>query len=157
MFWDNKKKEQKEDKKALFETKVDIILPQIEETIDKMEEKNRQIRELLMALEYAIEGISKLSADGKYEYTNKKYANMAGYEDAEELIGKRWTETVHEEDIPMMSAAYQEMLRKGKVRKICRGVQKDGTVFNKEVVMVSIINGSFRGHWCFMTDPDEGV
>ncbi|MCU0541610.1 MAG: PAS domain S-box protein [Oscillatoriaceae cyanobacterium Prado104] len=124
--------------------------------ISDRKRKEQNIRELTAALENAVEGISRLDAQGRYVAVNKAYAAITGYQ-PEEMIGMEWPRTVHPDDCEKMVAAYQEMLAVGKVEAQARGVRKDGSIFYKQVFMVTVCDGAQNlvGHYCFMKDISE--
>ena len=80
---------------------------------------------MLDALEYAVEGISKINESGEYIYLNDAYASICGYK-VSELINKNWEVTVHPRYIELMRKAYKEMLEKGKVTRTVLGIRKEG-------------------------------
>ncbi|MDM9382109.1 PAS domain S-box protein [Chlorogloeopsis sp. ULAP01] len=114
-----------------------------------------ELRHLSKALESAVEGISLLDKQGRYLKVNPAYANMVGYQ-SEEMIGMEWVLTVHTDDWEKLSAAYQQMLTNGKAEIEARAVRKDGSVFDKQVVMVKAYDQQqFIGHYCFMKDISD--
>lgn len=112
-----------------------------------------ELQELTLSLQNAMEGISRLDKQGRYLSLNRAYAQPCGYE-PEELVGVEWQKTVHPDDIPLLEAAYQRMLEQGKVEAEARGVRKDGSLFYKQVTMVTAVDhsGQFNGHYCFLKD-----
>lgn len=125
----------------------------VAEDITERKHADDQLRELTSALENAVEGIGRLDARGCYVYVNQAYADLAGYT-PEEMIGTPWQPTVVAEDQAKMADAYSRMLSDGKVEVAARGVRKDGSVFHKQLVMVSAFDREkkFNGHYCFMKD-----
>ncbi|MDV2996649.1 MAG: Sensor histidine kinase RcsC [Chroococcidiopsis sp. SAG 2025] len=124
-----------------------------------LEQEIRQRQELhamSRALESAVEGISRLDTQGRYIMVNPAYASMVGYQ-PEEIIGMEWQMTVHPEDREKMQAAYQKMLLQGKVEVEARALRKDGSVFDKQLVMVTEYDQQqqFIGHYCFMKDISD--
>ncbi|RUR81830.1 PAS domain S-box protein [Chlorogloeopsis fritschii PCC 9212] len=114
-----------------------------------------ELRHLSNALESAVEGISLLDRQGLYLKVNPAYANMVGYQ-SEELIGMEWVLTVHPDDREKLNTAYQQMLANGKAEVEARAVRKDGSVFDKQVVMVKAYDQQqFIGHYCFMKDISD--
>ncbi len=115
-----------------------------------------EIRELNAALANAVEGISRLDQQGRYINVNKAYAQMVGYQPFE-MIGKDWKETVYPEDLDKLLVAYQQMLADGKVKTEARGVRKDGSIFYKQLVMISAYDEQkqLTGHHCFMKDISD--
>jgi PAS domain S-box-containing protein len=108
------------------------------------------------ALESAVEGISKLDANGCYSIVNAAYAGILGYSPAE-MVGMNWIVTIHAEDRSKMLTAYQYMLEHGKVEVEARGIRKDGSSFYKQLVMVAAYdkNHHLTGHHCFSKDITE--
>lgn len=74
--------------------------------ISDRKQVEQEIRQLSTALENAVEGISRLDAQGRYIAVNKAYASMNGYQ-PEEMIGMEWQRTVHLDECEKMLAAYQ--------------------------------------------------
>ncbi|HEY9639518.1 MAG TPA: PAS domain S-box protein [Coleofasciculaceae cyanobacterium] len=114
------------------------------------------LHSLSAALESAVEGISQLDPQGCYVSANGAYAAMVGHH-PEEMIGMPWQQTVHPEDQSKMAAAYQHMLRHGKVDVEARGLRKDRSSFYKQMVMVTAYDKQqqFSGHYCFAKDITE--
>ncbi|WP_373534896.1 diguanylate cyclase domain-containing protein [Microcoleus sp.] len=112
-----------------------------------------ELREMSTALANAVEGISRLDQHGRYISVNQAYANIVGYQ-PEEMVGMNWQKTVVPEDLEMMLVAYQKMLAGGRVEVEARGIRKDGSIFYKQVVMVTACDDRDRpiGHHCFMKD-----
>lgn len=101
----------------------------------------------------AVEGISFIDPSGCYVSLNHAYAAPAGYL-PEELEGQPWSVTVFPEDLPMLNEAYQAMLDEGMVVAEARGLHKDGSIFYKQVTMITQYDeqGEMIGHHCFMKD-----
>ena len=118
--------------------------------------RNRDLREMSIALSNAVEGISRLSVEGRYVSVNDAYARMVGYR-SKEMIGMDWRKTVHPDDLDNVVAAYRTMLEAGKVEVDARGVRKDGSIFYKQLFMVSAFDEQkqFAGHHCFMKDVSD--
>ncbi|MCU0546429.1 MAG: PAS domain S-box protein [Oscillatoriaceae cyanobacterium Prado104] len=124
--------------------------------ISDRKKAEEELREVTVSLENALEGISRLDAQGNYISVNKAYASAAGYEPSE-TIGMKWSMTVHPDDLEKLQAAYELMLQTGKVELEARGVRKDGSIFHKQVVMTAIrdAQNNFSGHYCFMKDISD--
>ncbi|KYC40843.1 hypothetical protein WA1_24800 [Scytonema hofmannii PCC 7110] len=121
--------------------------------ITERKQKEVELREMSVALEYAVSGIAKLDVEGRYVFVNQAYASVVGYT-PEEMIGMAWQKTVHPDEIETMIAAYNVMLQNGKVETDARGIRRNGSIFYKQLVMISIYNEQhkFIGHHCFMKD-----
>ncbi|MBW4521360.1 MAG: PAS domain S-box protein [Scytolyngbya sp. HA4215-MV1] len=124
--------------------------------VSNQKQTEEKLQDLNTALHNAVEGISYLDIDGYYLSVNRAYANICGYE-PEELIGAQWQQTVHPENVPAMETAYQRMLKTGKVNAETKGIRKDGSVFYKQVTMVTTCDeqGNFKGHHCFIQDISD--
>lgn len=124
--------------------------------ITERKQAEEALREMNVALENAMPGISRLDPEGRYVSVNDVYARMLGYEPSE-MIGRAWTPTVHPDDQQHAIAAYERMLSEGKAEFEARAVRKDGSVFHKQVLMVRIVHkdAKFTGHHCFMRDITE--
>ncbi|BAZ12090.1 PAS/PAC sensor hybrid histidine kinase [Calothrix sp. NIES-4071] len=130
------------------------FVSQIQDITDRKRAESK-LREVSIALESAVEGIAEIDARGCYTYVNHAYAEMLDYEQ-EELIGAEWQITVYLEDLEKVTYAYQEMLKKGKAEVEARGLRKDGSVFDKQVVMVRNSNQEkLTGHYCFVKDISD--
>jgi len=118
--------------------------------------QRQELHAMSRALESAVEGISRLDAQGDYIMVNPAYASMVGYQ-PEEMIGMEWQLTVHPKDREKVQAAYQKMLRHGKAEVEARALRKDGSVFDKQIVIVKDDNQQqqFFGHYCFMKDISD--
>jgi PAS domain S-box-containing protein len=131
----------------------------LEQEIQQRQELTRSQQELQTmstALESAVEGISQLDTQGRYLNVNPAYARMVGYQ-PEELLNMDWGLVVHPDDRERLSAAYQQMLTSGKAEVEARALRKDGSVFDKQVVMVKAYDQQqqFIGHYCFMKDISD--
>ena len=113
-------------------------------------------REMNEVMKNAVSGISKLDVQGRYLYVNKAYADMTGYQ-PEEMIGMSWEKTVDPDDLEKLLAAYGRMVQEGRVEVETKGIRKDGSVFYKQVVMISTYDEQhhFLGHYCFMKDISD--
>jgi PAS domain S-box-containing protein len=131
----------------------------LEQEIQQRQELARSQEEMSnmsAALESAVEGIAKIDSHGRYVQVNPAYANMIGYE-PEELIGMQWQQTVYEDDLEIVRAAYQQMIQDGKAEFEVRAIRKDGAIFDKQVVMVKAYDQQqrFIGNYCFMKDISD--
>ncbi len=124
--------------------------------INERKRVESELREMSVALENAVEGISRLDTQGHYIAVNRAYASRFGYK-PEEMIGMEWQSTVHPEERDKMMLAYQYMLTNGKIQAEARGVRKDGSIFYKQLVMVAAYDNQqkFIGHYGFVKDITE--
>lgn len=128
------------------------VVTQIED-ISKRKQAEEELRNLSKALESAVEGIALIDNHGRYTQANAAYIKMLGYSQ-EELIGMRWQQSVHPDDLEMVQAAYQQMLSDNKAEVEARAICKDGAVFDKQVVLVKAYDPhqQFIGNYCFVKD-----
>jgi PAS domain S-box-containing protein len=130
----------------------------IQRDISKRKQDEEDLKQINTALSHAVEGISRLDAQGCYEMVNQAYASAVGYQ-PEDMIGMEWPKTVYPDDLDRLMAAYQEMLTTGKVQVEARGVRKDGSIFYKQLTMIATYDPQqqLTGHYCFMKDVSERV
>jgi diguanylate cyclase (GGDEF)-like protein/PAS domain S-box-containing protein len=114
----------------------------------------QRMRELNMAIENAMTGISRLDTAGVFTDVRDTYAAMLGYGDPAELIGRSWDCTVVPEALDTGRETYAAMLREGHAQAEIRALRKDGSEFVKQVLLVKIVNdrAEHEGHYCFMRD-----
>ena len=112
-----------------------------------------ELRQMSAALENAVAGVARLDPQGCYIAVNQVYAEITGYQ-PEEMVGMEWQRTVHPNDLEKMINAYHQMLQDGRVEVEARGIKKDGTLFYKQLVMITIYDEQqqFVGHHCFTKD-----
>jgi PAS domain S-box-containing protein len=113
-------------------------------------------REMNEVMKNAVSGISKLDVQGRYLYVNKAYSDITGYQ-PEEMIGMSWEKTVDPDELEKLVAAYGRMVQEGRVEVEMKGVRKEGSIFYKQVVMISTYDEQhqFLGHYCFMKDISD--
>ncbi len=114
---------------------------------------NEELDQLNLAIENAMQGISRLDREGRFIMVKPQYAEMLGYQ-PDELLGQSWTVTVPEDSEPLAREGYETMLREGRATLECRARRKDGSVFFKQLLLVKTFDarGEHDGHYCFMSD-----
>ncbi|QDV84776.1 Sensor protein FixL [Stieleria magnilauensis] len=117
---------------------------------------NEELDQLNLAIENAMQGISRLDREGRFIMVKPQYAEMLGYQ-PEELLGQSWTVTVPEDGVPLAREGYETMLREGRATLECRARRKDGSVFFKQLLLVKTFDarGEHDGHYCFMSDVTQ--
>jgi two-component system sensor kinase FixL len=122
---------------------------------DRKREKE-ELTQLKLAIENAMQGISRLDLDGRFVDVKPQYSRMLGYESGE-LVGQPWQVTVPREDLPLATEGYRSMLRDGQATLECRAIRKDGSIFYKQLLLVKAFDshGQRNGHYCFMSDITE--
>ncbi|WP_182865362.1 PAS domain-containing sensor histidine kinase [Rhodopirellula sp. JC639] len=112
-----------------------------------------ELDQLNLAIENAMQGISRLDREGRFVMVKPQYAQMLGYR-PEELLGQSWTVTVPADSEPLAREGYEAMLRDGRTTLECGALRKDGSVFFKQLLLVKSYDelGRHDGHYCFMSD-----
>jgi PAS domain S-box-containing protein len=126
------------------------------EDITERKQAEKELRNLSVAMESAVEGISLLDKQLRYRMVNPAYASMLGYQ-AEEMIGMECILTIHPDERPKMEAVYEQMLVNDKVEVEIRALRKDGTVFDQQAVIIKAYdqNQKFIGWYRFMKDISD--
>ncbi len=111
-----------------------------------------ELKKTSLALENAVEGISRVDVDGNYISINKTFAAILGFS-AEDLIGKNWLSIILPDDHKRILGAHQSMLLRGKAESEAIGVCRDkSTCFLKMTMIQNQSDGIFSGHYCFISD-----
>lgn len=115
-----------------------------------------EVKELSMAMEHAVDGISRLDSSNRFTHVNPAYAVLLGW-NADELINRDWLSVIDADDAEKMKGAHQLMLHKGKAEVEGRAVRKDGSVFHTQMILVKTVdlNQNYNGFFCFMKDITE--
>jgi len=118
--------------------------------------KDATAQELQIAIDHSMTGISWLDAQGRFVKVRAGYSRMLGY-GLGELDGQSWTVTVPPEDRAAGVAAFKKMLSTGRAELETRGRRKDGSIFDKQLLLVKTTSrdGQHSGHYCFMRDISE--
>jgi len=126
------------------------------EDITDRKQAEAELKEMSEVMKNAVSGISKIDPEGRYLYVNQAYSDVTGYP-PEEMIGMLWEKTVHPDELEKLIALYWQMVKEGRVEVETRGVRKDGSVFYKQLVMISTYDEQhqFLGHYCFMKDISD--
>ena len=119
----------------------------------QIEDRVRQMAPLNAALEYAVEGIARIDADGRFLQVNFAFAALHGCRQ-EEMQGLRWVMFVNPNDVVRIQQAYNTMRGNGKGECEVQAMRRDGTMFYTEVVMV-FARGEGGGHYRFIKDVTE--
>lgn len=131
------------------------FISQIQDITERKQAED-ELRNQNQALESAVVGISKLDIWGNYLQVNPAYADLLGYQ-PEEITGTQWQVNVHPEDRAKASKAYEKMLALEKAEIEVRALRKDGSIFDKILVMVKAYDSKqkFCGHYGFMKDISQ--
>jgi PAS domain S-box-containing protein len=119
-------------------------------------ERRRHDRELVqirMALEHAVEGFARIELSGRYVHVNGAFAAMFGSKPAD-LVGRDFRDSVHPDDLPMVETKVALLESVARVEFECRRIRRDGGMFFSSCVFVAIRddNGAWAGHYCIVHD-----
>ena len=114
------------------------------------------LHEAHVALDAAVLGIVLIDRSGRCRTANRFYARATGYPQ-DELLGLPWTVTVHRDDRERVAAAMAEAAEGGPVAVEVRGLRKDGSSFDQEIVVAPnrSSDGGLAGLFFFMRDVSE--
>jgi diguanylate cyclase (GGDEF)-like protein/PAS domain S-box-containing protein len=102
---------------------------------------------------HAYECFASVDYQGRFLSINSAYAELCAYS-PDEMIGMDWRQTVHSEDREIIDKKYQEMLNTGRSEAEIRGIQKNKSVFHKQLVLVKGPESDAASvhHYCFIKD-----
>jgi diguanylate cyclase (GGDEF)-like protein/PAS domain S-box-containing protein len=101
-----------------------------------------KLRQQTDAMDAAIDGMAILNAEGEYVYLNKAHANVYGYDNAGELIGKSWRVLYDSDVIKYFDQEIMpEFSRKGYWHGESIGTKKNGSKFPQELSLMAMTNG----------------
>jgi len=93
------------------------------------------------ALDAAMDGLAVLS-DGRYRYANQSHADLYGYEDPAELVGRSWRSLYGETERDRLAEEALPALREtGSWRGEAVGRRRDGSTFPQEVSLTRTDDG----------------
>lgn len=104
-----------------------------QEALKKSAEKQR------ILVDNSLVGIY-VTKDHVLQFCNPRFAEIFGYQDAEEIIGKHLRNLLAEDSWPIMAKRANEYGKENKLRYECKGVKKDGTIFAIEIFDTCILN-----------------
>jgi PAS domain S-box-containing protein len=112
-----------------------------------------KLRQQTDAMEAAIDGMALLNEEGEYIYLNKAHAQIYGYENTGELIGKSWRILYDSDELQRFEHEIMpEFGRKGHWYGEAIGKKKDGSKFPQEISLTAMANG---GLICVVRDITE--
>ena len=125
----------------------------VQRDITRRKQDEEAMRRQLAALDAAHDGIALLDERGRYVYLNPAHADIFGYDDPEELLGRSWhdilppgeSERFERECLPLYR-------REGVWQGISVGLRKDGTTLPTSVSLTALPDG---GMVCVCHDDTE--
>jgi diguanylate cyclase (GGDEF)-like protein/PAS domain S-box-containing protein len=121
-----------------------------------LQQTQEQVQHLRSLLEDALIGISRVDPHGQFVSASDTFAEMLGYQ-PDDLAHEPWQTIVYPDDRTNGLAAYERACREGHAEFEGRALRKDGTTFDKQVLMFKAYdrNGEFIGHHFFLKDITE--
>lgn len=108
---------------------------------------------LMRAIETCNDGIAILDADGKYIYANQAHANLYGFQDKLQLIGKSWRDLYAPKRALWFSAeVFPKLAERGEWSGQSYGQRIEGTEFPQELSLKKLQEG---GLICIVRDLSE--
>lgn len=141
-------KDQKERILYLEGTMEDITdRKHMEKALRESEERYR------IAIEHSNDGVV-ITRSNEHLYVNKRYVEMFGYDNAEELIGKPLSATVHPDDLDRVTdfSRRRQLGEPAKSSYEFKGRRKDGTSFYAEASVASIVFQDSRASLAYIRD-----
>ncbi len=109
-------------------------------TIRKRAEE--KLRKQTRAMEASIDGMAIMDENSIYTYVNDAHARIFGYENPDELIGKKWDILYKDPEIKKLKKEIlPEFRTRGKWKGELLGKKKDGTLFYQEVSLTALDKG----------------
>ncbi|NTW33437.1 MAG: PAS domain S-box protein, partial [Bacteroidetes bacterium] len=135
----------------LTENRKQCLVNMIDITERKLLEES--IRLQTNAMEATIDGLAILNADQKYIYINKSHANIYGYDNAGELIGKSWRVLYDNDELQRFDKEIMpELSKNGHYHGRSLGKKKDGSKYPQSLSLTTLDNG---GLICVVRDISE--
>ncbi|MBS3817107.1 MAG: PAS domain S-box protein, partial [Candidatus Thermoplasmatota archaeon] len=95
------------------------------------------------AMETSMDGIAILDENEEYVYLNEAHAEIYGYDDPDEILGKTWSVLYDEEELKRFKEEIMPTIReKGRWRGEATGIKKDGTKFPQEMSLTALEDGA---------------
>jgi diguanylate cyclase (GGDEF)-like protein/PAS domain S-box-containing protein len=105
------------------------------------------------AMEASIDGCALLDQKGNYIFLNQAHAQVYGYENVDELLGKSWRILYDEEELKHFDdRVIPQLIRDGHWRGEAIGRKKDSSIFHQEISLTLIEGG---GMACVVRDITE--
>ena len=111
------------------------------------------LRQQSAAMRASMDGVAILDENGSYFYMNDAHAEIFGYGDPAELVGKTWRVLYDGDELTRLERDIELVLREhGRWRGEAIGKRRDGSTFPQEVSLAAIEGG---GTVCVVRDITE--
>jgi len=130
-----------------------------DEVRKKAAELSENEKKLIAVIENTGAGYFKIDSDGIYRDVNKSWLEMHGYRSKDEIIGKHFTLTLTETDLPYAEQKFEKLLNS---RDVSNGeftrVKKDGSFgYHTYTVRTLSKNGGIHGLEGFLFDITDRI
>ncbi|MCL1471192.1 PAS domain S-box protein [Argonema antarcticum] len=107
--------------------------------VTQQQEAQRRLQEQSAAMSAAIDGMAIVNQKGEFVYLNEAYAQLYGYEFAEELIGKSWKSLYDEAELRIFKQYILPAVDKhGRWRGEAVGLRQNGSKYRQELSLSAI-------------------
>ncbi|MFW6196590.1 MAG: ATP-binding protein, partial [Thermoplasmatota archaeon] len=123
------------------------------QTIDERKKAEEELNKWSKAMKASMDGMAILDENEEYIYLNNAHAEIYGYDDTDELLGKTWGVLYDDEEIKRFEDEIMPTFReKGRWKGEAIGKKKDGTKFPQELSLTALEDG---GLICVVRDITE--
>ena len=107
----------------------------LEHGIEEQRAAEQDLREMSMALAYAMPAVARLDPEGTFCRVNDDFAGLFGGT-RDTFLGQSWDAGFDPADMELTHAAYRQMCEEGKAEFEARALRKDGTMFHCQGLLV---------------------
>ncbi len=110
--------------------------------ITQQQQTEELLKRQLAAIETSIDGIAILDQENRYTYLNRAHANLFGYDDAHELLGKTWEEIYSADEMRRIETEVLPVFAgQGHWRGESVGKRQDGSLVAQEIALTRLDDG----------------
>lgn len=112
--------------------------------ITSQKRTEHMLRQRLVALEAAFDGIAILDRSATFTFVNDSHARIYGFDGPDELLGRNWHVLYEQEELErLLAAALPELEAGRRWQGEAVGRRRDGSRFPQELTLVPIEGGGF--------------
>jgi PAS domain S-box-containing protein len=112
--------------------------------ITSQKRTEHMLRQRLVALEAAFDGIAILDRGATFTFVNDSHARIYGFAGPDELLGRNWHVLYEQEELErLLAAALPELEAGRRWQGEAIGLRRDGSRFPQELTLVTIEGGGF--------------
>ncbi len=107
--------------------------------VTNLVEQQKELRLQASAFNSSIDGLGILDSNEKFIHVNPAHADIYGYDNPDELIGKSWRTLYEEKELERFEDSVLPKLHKQSYwRGEAKGLRKDGSTFDQEVTLTYV-------------------